>query len=338
MGTGRCRSAAVCLALCVGSGVAARAQSPPAPAEVEASLTIEGIDEAHEEQARFFGEFFQGVDRIFGEQYLEDRERKIQVRAGGETTFNDEGTSIDTAVRLGLRVPLPSLERRLNLYLEIGEDISKLGDASRPNFDEGDRRLSIGASLLGRYRDNVEAGFKVNLLTDDRSFLSAYPFVRYELLRKPLRYYFEQRLIWESDGSWRTRTDCDVDRTLNPNFFLRFRNRVDYVFGDHGAQAEHGLILRQSVFHRSGLSYELWLEYYTAGNDPETFDDDTIAYAQVRWRGRVWRDWLEYELRPVYTMPLERGRDHFFSFLVSLTVIWDSYLGGAANTTTDMHW
>ncbi len=320
----------VLLALCVGNAVAARAQSPPEPAAVEEPPVVERIDEAHEEQARFFGEFCQSIDRIFGEQYVEDRERKVQVRAGGETTFNDEGTSTDTALRLGLRVPLPSLERRLNLYLEIGEDISNLGDASRPNFDDSSRRLSIGASLLGRYRDTVEAGFKVNLLTDDRSLVSAYPFVRYELLRLPLRYYFEQRLIWESDGSWRTRTDFDVDRTFSVDFFLRLRNRLDYVFGGHGAQAEHGLILRQSIFERSGISYELWLEYHTGGNDPETLDDDTIMYAQVRWRGRVWRDWLEYELRPIYTMPLEGGRDHFFSFLVSLTVIWDSYLGGAA--------
>ena len=90
------------------------------------------------------------------------------------------------------------------------------------------------------------------------------------------------------------------------------------------------MILRQSVFARSGLSYEFWLEYETAGDETETLADDTIAYAQVRWRGRVWRDWLEYELRPVYTVPLENERHQFLSFFVSLTVIWDSYLGGKA--------
>lgn len=291
---------------------------------------VERIDEAHELQCLLFGELVGRIDGVFGEVYVSDREHKVQARAGGETTFNDRGVSTGTAINLALRVPLPTLERRLNVFLDIGEDVNELGSASSPDFANSQKNLSLGAGLLGRIGENAEAGLKLNLFWDDGSFASIYPFVRFEWLRLPLRYYLQQRLTWGSDDTWTARADFDVDRTLGGEFFLRFRNRADYTFGDPGAQVAHGLILRQSVFARSGLSYEVWFEYDTGPDDPEALGDDTIAYAQVRWRGRVWRDWLEYEVRPAYTVPFENGRNPFASLLVSLTVIWDSYLGGGA--------
>jgi len=146
-----------------------------------------------------------------------------------------------------------------------------------------------------------------------------------------MRYYFQQQVIWESDNSWSTLTDLDVDRRFHSRLFLRLRNRVEYSFEDPGASIAHGLILRGTVFKYSGLSFELWLEYNTAKkDDPETIADDTIAYAQLRLRGRVWRNWIEYELRPIYTIPTNTDRNAFFAVFISLTVVWDSYLGGKA--------
>ena len=143
-----------------------------------------------------------------------------------------------------------------------------------------------------------------------------------------MRYYFEQRVVWESDNSWDTRTDIDVDRKFGSEVFVRLRNRAEYSFEDPGASIAHGLITRRSVFEDNGVSLELWLEYNTAREDPATIDDDTIAYAQVRLRGRIWRNWLEYELRPIYTFPIDTDRNSFFGFFVSLAVLWDRYLGG----------
>jgi hypothetical protein len=144
-----------------------------------------------------------------------------------------------------------------------------------------------------------------------------------------MRYFFEQQIIWESDNSWSTLTDFDVDRRLHSRLLLRLRNRIDYSLEEPGASIAHGLILRGRIFETSGLSLELWLEYNTAKkDDPATIDDDTIAYAQLRFRGRIWRNWLEYELRPIYTIPTNTDRKAFFAFFISLTVIWDSYLGG----------
>jgi hypothetical protein len=289
------------------------------------------LDEAHADQARFFGEFFEKVDRVFGEQYVEDRERKAQVRAGLETTFNDDGTSTDTGLRIGLRVPLPAMKRRFNAFVDIGEDVSELGAVSSPKFSESEKAFSLAAGLIRRYRDNLEAGIKLRLFSNSGAFFSVYPFVRFEEQSASMRYFFEQQIIWESDNSWSTRTDFDVDRRFGSRLFLRLRNRVDYSFEEPGAAIAHGLIIRRSVFDASGLSLELWLEYNTAADDDlATMGDDTIVYAQLRLRGRIWRNWLQYELRPIYTIPTNTDRNPFFSFFVSLTVIWDSYLGGGA--------
>ena len=328
------------LALSIGSGGDLFAADPPepvAPKERPAvewtlprieDLKVERIDTAHEEQARFFGEFFEKVDRVFGEEYVQDRERKVEARAGVETTLNDEGTGTGTGLNLGLRVPLPAMKRRFNVFLDIGEDVNELGAASNPNFQDSEKKFSLALGVLRRYRDNLEAGIKLRLLRSSGAVFSIDPFVRFEERLDPMRYFFEQRVIWVSDNSWSTWSGLDVDRRIGSELFLRLRTRVDYSFEDSGAKVAHGLIVRRGVFEASGLSPELWLEYNTAKDDPTTFADDTIAYAQLRFRGRIWRNWLEYELRPAYTIPIDSDRSPFFSFLVGLTVIWGSYLGG----------
>jgi len=294
------------------------------------------IDDAHADQERFFGKFFEKVDRIFGEQYVVDRERKVQIRVGLETTFNDDGTSIDTGVNLGLRVPLPAAERRFNSFINIGGDMNELGAVSNPNFSKSEKNYSVTARLLGRLRDNLEAGIALDFLRSFDAIFSVRPFVRFEQRSDSMRYYFEQQIIWDSDNSWDTRTDLDLDRTFGSKLFLRLRNRGEYSFADPGASVAHGLIVRRGVFETDGLSLELWLEYNTAKDDPTTIKDDTILYAQLRLRGRIWRNWLEYELRPIYTIPIDTDRTSFFGFFVSLTVVWDSYLGGGDTADTNL--
>ncbi|MHB8835305.1 MAG: hypothetical protein ACYC9Y_06320 [Candidatus Methylomirabilia bacterium] len=286
------------------------------------------IDDAHEDSARFIGLFFEKIDRVFGEQYVEDRDRKIQVRLGLETTFNDNGESTDTRGRIGLRVPLPALKRRFNVFVDLGGDVNELGDVSSPNFSESEKIVSIAAGVLRRFGDNLEAGLKLKLFRQSGAFFSLYPFLRFEHEYPEMRYFFEQQVIWESDNTWSTLTDFDVDRRFRSGLLLRLRNRIDYSLEEPGASIAHGLIVRRSVLEKNGISLELWLEYNTAKDDPETIADDTIVYAQLRLRGRIWRNWLQYELRPIYTFPIATDRKSFFGFFVSLTVIWDSFLGG----------
>ena len=332
------RMVPVLVTLCAGWSEDALAAAAADRFAEDPRSNVEMIDDAHAAQANFFGEVGEWIDRIFGEQYVEDRDRKIQVRAGVKTTLNDEGHGTDTALTGALRLPLPALKRQwAHAYLEFGEDIRQLGAASNPSFDEAPKKHSIAAALVARPREELEAGLKLNVFWQDGSFASVYPFVRLERKRPPLRYFAEQRLIWETDNIWSSQTDLDIDRALGGGMFLRLRNSADYEFGTPGMQFAHGLLLRQLLFSSSGLSFELWLEYDSAGDDPETVEDDTIAYAQLRWRGRVWRRWLEYELRPAYTIVLDSERDAFYSFFASFTVVWDSFLGGSGGHPPELY-
>jgi len=290
--------------------------------------TVASLEESHEDQAQFIGLFFEKIDRVFGEEYVEDRDRKLQVRAGVETTFNNHGTSTDTKARLILRVPLPAMKRRFNVFLDIGEAADQLGDVTSPSITASEKVFSLAAGLVRRVRDNLETGIKLKLFPSSGTFANIYPFVRFEQTHGPMRYFLEQQIIWGSDNSWRTLTEIDIDRKFGSSIFLRLRNNVAYLFGDPGAMIAHGLITRRSFYEDNGLSFELWLEYNTAKNDPTTIDDDTIVYGQLRLRGRIWRKWLEYELRPIYTFPIATDRKSFFGFFISLSLVWDSYLGG----------
>jgi hypothetical protein len=348
------------LALCIVCGSAAAEGEPAAPASSTATATPEArpaiektvdqignkigekideaigektvgkIDEVHEDEARYFGLFFEKLDRVFGEEYVEDRDRKLQLRAGFETIFNDHGVSTDTKAKIVLRVPLPAMKRRFNAFIDIGEAADQLGDVTSPSVTASEKAFSLAAGLVRRIRDDLEAGIKLKLFKSADSLVTIYPFLRYEARPAPMRYFFEQQVIWQSDNTWHTLTDFQVDRRFGSLIFLRFRTVVDYSFEDPGAAIAHGLITRRSLFEDNGLSFELWLDYNTAKDDPTTITDDTIVYGQLRLRGRVWRKWLEYELRPIYTFPIATDRKSFFGFFVSLSVVWDSYLGGGA--------
>jgi hypothetical protein len=289
---------------------------------------VERIDYGHEVQSQYLGELFNKVDKVFGEEYVADRERKVEVRAGLQTTFNNHGTSTDTAVKIGLRVPLPALKRRVNAFIDFGEDVDQLGEVSNPNYAESDKTFSVGAGLIKRLREDLEAGLKLRLLPGSGAFFSLYPFVRFEEQPGQMRYFFEQQVIWDSDGTWNSKTFLDVDRRFGSGLLLRLSNSVTFDFEDPGATIAHGLILRYGLFAASGVSLELWLDYNTAKDNPETVTDDTVLSTQLRLRGRIWRRWLEYELRPIYSVPLASDRNSFLGFFISLSVLWDSYLGG----------
>jgi len=292
--------------------------------------TVGKIDDVHEVEARYFGLFFEKIDRVFGEEYVEDRERKLQLRTGFETVFNNHGESTDTKAKIILRVPLPAMKRRFNVFLDIGEAADQLGDVTSPNVTASEKAFSLAAGIVRKIRDDLEAGLKLKLFKKADSLVTIYPFVRFEVHPAPMRYFFEQQVIWESNNSWSTLTDFQVDRRFGSLIFLRFRTTVAYSFEDPGAAIAHGLITRRSLYEDNGLSFELWMEYNTAKDDPTTTTDDTVVYGQLRLRGRLWRKWLEYELRPIYSFPIATDRKSFFGFFISLSLVWDSYLGGGA--------
>lgn len=341
-------AAAGLLALWVGAplelGAAAAAPDPNAPekpAVVEKLVggaveklvsaidkdATENLDQAHEQQAQQIGEFVEVLDRVFGETYAQDRERKVQVGVGLATTFNNHGNSFGTQVNVALRIPLPALERKFNAFIDIGGDVDKLGDVSNPNFSGSEKVYSLAGALISRLREDLEAGIRLKLLSSG-SAASLNPFLRYERRVGKVRHFLEEQVGWDSNNDWKSVTELDVDRAFGSTALIRLRNLLDYTFGDPGAKLAHGLIVRRGVLDASGLSLEFWLEYNTAPDDPATISDDTIFYGQVRFRGRVWRKWLEYELRPAYTFPIDTSRSSFFSLMVSLTVLWDSYIGG----------
>lgn len=300
------------------------------PGPVRVKRVVEALDEGHAVQVRMLCDFVHRIDRIFGEAYVEDRERKVSLRVGAGGTLNEDGVGTDLSLSVAGRIPLPALERRINLFLDIGGSLEDSGASPGAVLEDPERSLSLGTTLLGRRRGDIEPGLKLKGVWNDGPDLEVIPLLRLERQHGAARTFFEQRVLWNPGDSWGLQSSLDHDVRISPAVVLRISNRLRHRFGDTGAALAHGLAMRRQFSPRAGLSLEAWLEHSTALEDPSDIDDDTIAYALLRWRSRFFRDWLEYEVRPEFSLPLVEGRNPFVSLFLSLTVVWDDYLGGAA--------
>ncbi len=289
--------------------------SPAAPADSvvvapEPPGILETIDNRHAAAADMAASIVDWVDKIFGEPRIEDRERMVRVKGGVETTFHENGEGNETSVRLNARVPLPALERRTNLFFDIGGDVDQLGNVTSPTYSEAKDTYALAATLLRSVREAVDLGIRARVFWDAGPDLMISPFLRYDHRWDPWRFFVEQRFSYDTEDQWRADTDLDVDRLLAPTFLLRLHNSLRYQLNESGVNLAHGLLLRHPLFGLTGLSWEWWVEH-----GPGAASDKT--YGQCRMRGRIWRKWLEYELRPAYTFMLEDDRDTFFSVFVS---------------------
>jgi hypothetical protein len=93
-----------------------------------------------------------GMDRAFGEPRVEDRERIARLKLGARATVR-ENQKPGYAVPLQLRVPLPALERRANIFLQF----DSVANESAIEEDQPDREPRCPPRCLRHFRP-VENG------------------------------------------------------------------------------------------------------------------------------------------------------------------------------------
>ncbi len=273
------------------------------------------------------------IDRIMGEPRIEDRERIVRVRLGGRVTV-EEGGNQDVSILATGRIPLPALERKANVFLDLGGSADSASDFGDLDLSDQKTSYRAGLSFIRLLPDEFVVGASTGLFWHSGIQTFIRPFLRYEDRRDPWRFFAEQGLFYDTDKGFGEKTIAHVDYIINPSLFFRVRSSAELFQEAPGLEIDHTLILRQRFIADSVLSYEIGADYNTGPPDDEDVDQDE-SFVQVRWRGRVWHPWLEYELKPRVTFPWDPGQDVELSCLFGLNILFEDYLrpAGATNGT-----
>lgn len=266
------------------------------------------------------------LDNFFADPRFESEQSKTRLKVRFSLFAEDE-SDIEYDVRAGLRLDLPILEDRLHLLIagdpdeEDGFRTVSGAEGTSPTLadDEEDfslslryfikrtalRHLSLRSGL--RWRDGMPAVFLE-------------PRYRHTVPLDPWTFRFTQRLTTITDGTVRARSLFDFDRQVREKLFFRASAEGIWDKDDHGYAYGAGLSLYQPFSRRRTLVYG-WSNGFVT-HPHHRLENVTLS---LRYRQRIFRDWLFYEVVPQVSFPREEDYEATPGILFRLEVVFGHY-------------
>lgn len=271
----------------------------PRPSEPQQKGTaVEKIDRYHKQVGETLLNSSEWIDRFFAtENYTEEINKTyLRIRLTG---FMEDGEGFDGNARFKLRLKLPGTKKRLRLTIGTDPDVIDTLDDSpddvirdRPNEVEDDTKIGLEYFFFDRDRHNLKFSGGVRIRSGT---VVGYGSTRYRYLRKfdlwSMR--FNERLRWYTDDGWDSRTEIDFERPVTDRLFFRAKPTLNWFEERDGFN--YGL--NTSLYHawnkNIALEYQFNIYFYTelSGQLQET-------NVRVRYRQRIWRQWLIMEVAP----------------------------------------
>lgn len=266
------------------------------------------------------------LDNFFADPRFESEQGKSRIKVRFSLFAEDE-SDIEYDVRAGLRLDLPIVEDRLHLLIAGDPDeedgfraISGAEGASPTVVDNEEdfslslryfikrkalRHLSLRSGL--RWRDGMPAVFL------EPRYRRTIPF-------DPWTFRFTQRLTTISDGTVRARTLFDFDRQVRDKLFFRATAEGVWDQDEHGYAYGTGFSLYQPFSRRRTLVYG-WSNGFVT-HPHHRLENVTLS---LRYRQRIWRDWLFYEVVPQVSFPREEDYEATPGILLRLELVFGYY-------------
>lgn len=263
------------------------------------------------------------IDRFFSDERYEAELNKTRLRLRYDT-FAQEGDGVESKVRPSVRLVLPGTGKRLSLI------------AKDPSDREEDLDDAAGSSSVADTDEAVEDDFSLALQylfesTRKRSLrgqvgirignASAAGFVgaRYRELIGFGTWdsRFVQRVRWYTDTGFQADTTIDFERNLFDDLLFRATAEGTWFEEETGYFYNLGLRLFQPLDESGALEYQ-WI------NDFRTSPSNRLEETKlrVRYRRKVWWDWLVLEIAPEAAFPRERDFDFTPGILLRLEAIF----------------
>jgi hypothetical protein len=291
------------LSLAAGTPAPANPAAAAAPAEADDTTFIGGvltaIDDSHHFLSDSLIDLSLGLDDYFaGERFREESNRtyadlqllSILDRDGGLTFAN----------RVNVRLHLPRLERRLSVELTNEEARTATTDVqikrdSSPQESIKNETLSAGVRWLVAVRELVNVSLKSGIKLKDAQ-LDPFAILR---ARESFRlgqwqnHLTQELFIYESVGQGAT-ARINFERPFSAR--LSFRSSTFATWWERSREYDmgHFFTLHQPLPDFRAVTYEIATIGKRDGASTRAIDH----YLLLRFRSRIWRPWLLYEISP----------------------------------------
>jgi hypothetical protein len=259
------------------------------------------VDAIHRNISRRILSTAQWLDSFFDDERFESEENRSRMRISFENRLLD-AEGLDSDVRTRLRIVLPELEERLAFEISGDTGDSFRNVPSREVEDPDESGLTAGFRYLIRGTDRFNLHLSTGLrIRDAAPVFYLEPRHRFTQDLEPWILRFTQRLRWYSDEGWEPRSRVDLERLIWGDFFFRSTAEVKWLEREPG------------VFYDLDASVSRVLDSVSAaellwGNRFETRPRHRLerSFLQFRYRRRIWRDWLSFEIGPELAFPEDR--------------------------------
>ena len=292
------------------------------PEEAEPAAEEGVVDATHRKVSQTILASSDWLDKFFDNELYEEEDNRTRLRLKF-SSFIESGEGLDNSVKVSLRLTLPRLQERLQLFfIGDGDDEFDLDNTEEENLslryaDADDEQGTIGAEyfLKRTKRRNISLKAGVRLSSGDTKF---YIGPRYRHLfffgKWSLRFTEQIRYFTEEGFESKTRIDCE--RRLSKTLFFRFTPNGNWYEEEHGYYYSFRLMLYQILTHRRVLKYE-WYN----GFETKPHHQLQKVTLRIRYRQRVRREWMYAELMPQLSFPRDRDFKITPGFMVRIEVV-----------------
>jgi hypothetical protein len=272
-----------------------------AAAEEPAPETDENdVDRAHAAVSRSVIDAGRRLDRFFSDERIEEEVpgSRIRLRGGFELR---RGPDVDLGEDVDAKIALPRTEQRFQLLFgRVGvrnqEDDDLLTDRERESEYLTGLRVLLRENAWLRLQ--ADGGSKFRPVPDPFTRLRAR--LLYEL--DPWAFRLTETGFWFSRDGYGQTTRVDVDREFGERFFARATAEATVSETSDGVEWAHRLSLQRVLSPRRAIAFDVEMFGPT---EPATVVEEYET--SLRYRQRIWREWLFYEIEPALVFPRERG-------------------------------
>ena len=297
-------------------------QYPDQDQDAEGKKDIdEKIDEVHSAISKYILTSARWLDSFFGDKRFEAEENRTRVKVR-LSSFYDADDGADFGGGASLRLVLPQLKNRWHVVFsgtsgdEDYEDARDSTGNARREFVKAEEKnftlaLQYFAKTTARNNVKIESGLRWR---DNEPVFFAGPRYRwYKEISDPWAVRFTQRVRWYTDEGWYVKSIFDLERPVSEKFFFRSTASGKWEEEEEGYAYTFGLRLFQALSPGKALEYEVNSNFETR---PVNVLDE--ANLRIRYRQRIWRDWLTLEIAPQLSFPRDEDYEITPGILVQL--------------------
>ena len=296
---------------------------PPGPPVQE--YGPEDIEAAHRGVSEGLLGTAEWIDSFFVDERVIEEENRTRFRVGVSGAFRTNGdTEFDSDFDLRLRLPQTEDKLRV-LILGSSDDDEPRETRTRPRGTEFTRRTGSGLagalqyffSATERRSISVTSGLRISRFEPQ---VFAGPRYRETIDLDSWTFRFTQALRWYSDDGWESRTILDFERPLWGDLFLRITPDGTWSEDEDGYFYGLNFSVFQPLSERRAVEYQ-W------NNDFETRPDNHLELTalRVRYRQRIWRDWLIVEVAPELRFPHDEDYEPVPGIVLGFDVIFGNF-------------